>query len=128
SGPVAVNGLAAGQRYYVAVSGYGSSDATGAFTIAGTSLVATSGRAPADANALIVYPNPSNTGQLTLHLGALAGNGRAALLNALGQVVLTQGLTGAAEQTLNTRSLAAGLYTLRITGAGQVLTRKVVLE
>ncbi|WP_226163939.1 fibronectin type III domain-containing protein, partial [Hymenobacter terricola] len=45
SGPVAVNGLAAGQRYYVAVSGYGSSDATGAFTIAGTSLVATSGRA-----------------------------------------------------------------------------------
>jgi hypothetical protein len=46
----------------------------------------------------------------------------------LGQVVLTQPLTGTAEQTLSTHALALGLYTLRVETNGQVLTRKVVLE
>ncbi|WP_210519974.1 fibronectin type III domain-containing protein [Hymenobacter terricola] len=128
--PIPVTGLTAGTRYYVAVSGYGSSDATGSFTLAGTNLapVVTATQAKADTNALLVYPNPSSTGQLTLALNGLNGPGRATLLNALGQVVREKALTGTTEQTLTTRGLATGIYTLRVAVAGQVLTRKVVLE
>jgi len=124
-GQVSFPGLVVGTRYYMAVSGYGSSDATGSFTI---TRVITATRAQAETNALTVYPNPSNTGQLTLRLAGPAGPGRATLLNALGQVVLARALAGVAEQTLPTRGLAAGLYTLRVALAGQVLTRKVILE
>jgi hypothetical protein len=43
--------------------------------------------------------------------------------------VLTKALAvGTAEQTLSTRGLAAGLYTLRVQIGQDVLTRKVVLE
>jgi hypothetical protein len=124
-GRVVVPGLTTGTRYYLAVSGYGSADTPGSFTVLGT---VTGTRAQAETDALVVYPNPSNTGQLTLRLGALTGAGQATLLNALGQVVATKNLTGTAEQTMSTRGLATGLYTLRVTIAGQVLTRKVVLE
>jgi hypothetical protein len=127
--PVNVTGLTAGTRYYVAVSGYGSNDTAGSFTIAGTNLATpTATRVQADTDALLVYPNPSSTGQLTLKLSGINGAGQASLLNALGQVVLTKNLTGTAEQTLSTRGLAAGLYTLRVAAGAQVLTRKVVLE
>ncbi|MBU6119989.1 beta strand repeat-containing protein [Hymenobacter siberiensis] len=124
-GPVNLTGLTVGTRYYVAVSGYGSSDTAGSFTILS---LPTATRAQADTDALLVYPNPSNTGQLTLRLSGLSGTGQATLLNALGQVVATKALSGTAEQTLSTHGLATGLYTLRVTVAGQVLTRKVVLE
>ncbi|WP_460616742.1 fibronectin type III domain-containing protein [Hymenobacter ruber] len=126
-GTVSVTGLTAGTRYYMAVSGFTASDTPGSFTLGGTGLV-TSNRAQADTDALLVYPNPSNTGQLTLRLNGLSGTGQATLLNALGQVVSTKALTPAAEQTLSTRALSAGLYTLRVTVAGQTYTRKVVLE
>ncbi|MBO2011550.1 T9SS type A sorting domain-containing protein, partial [Hymenobacter negativus] len=127
--PVTVTGLTTGTRYYVAVSGYGSNDTAGSFTIAGTNLATpTATRTKADTDALLVYPNPSNTGQLTLKLSGINGVSQASLLNALGQVVLTKNLTGTAEQTLSTRNLAVGLYTLRVEAGSQVLTRKVVLE
>ena len=124
-GPLTITGLTPGARYYLAVSGYGSGDTQGSFTIGG---VATGTKAQADTDALLVYPNPSSTGQLTLRLSGSAGAGQATLLNALGQVVATKNLSGTTEQTLGTRGLATGLYTLRVTVAGQVLTRKVVLE
>ena len=125
--PVVVSGLTPGQRYYLAVSGYGSSDTGGVFTLTAAGIV-TAARAQAGTDALLVYPNPSSTGSLTLQLTGLHGVGQASLLNALGQVVLTQPLTSAPEQTLSTRALATGVYTLRLTVAGQTLTRKVVLE
>jgi hypothetical protein len=126
--PVTVAGLTAGTRYYVAVSGYGSNDTAGSFTLAGTGLV-TAARAQADTEALLVYPNPSNTGQLTLKLSNPAGTSQATLLNALGQRVRTLSLTaGRIEHTLDTRGLAAGVYTLRVEAGAEVLTRKVVLE
>jgi hypothetical protein len=126
-GSVALTGLAVGTRYYLAVSGFGSSDIAGTFTIAATNVLAT--RTQADTEALVVYPNPSNTGQLSLKLSGLHGAGQATLLNALGQVALTQALTSAnAEQTLTTAKLATGIYTLRVAVDGQVLTRKVVLN
>ena len=125
-GTVTVPNLTVGSRYYLAVSGYGSSDTQGAFTI--TNTVVTAARAQAETSALTVFPNPSSTGQLTLRLAGLGGPGRATLLNALGQQVRTQPLAATAGQVLPTRGLAPGVYTLRVEVAGQVLTRKVVLE
>jgi len=127
SAPVAVAGLTVGSRYYLAVSGYGSSDTNGSFTITPSAGVLAA-RAQADTEALLVYPNPSSSGLLTLKLNGVAGTGHAALLNALGQLVRTQPLSAAPEQTLPTRGLAPGLYTLRVETNGLVLTRKVVLE
>ena len=119
--------LTAGQRYYVAVSGYGAADTPGPFTIAGNTV--TSARLQAETNALQVYPNPSATGQLTLRLSGLRAAGQATLLNALGQVVRTLAVPGGvSEQTLKTSGLATGLYTLRVVVGQDVLTRKVVLE
>ena len=109
------------------MSGYGSSDTFGSFTLAGTSL-ALATKAQAETDALLVYPNPSNTGQLTLRLAGLRGAGQASLLNALGQVVRTAPLAGTTEQVLPTRGLASGVYTLRVAVDGKILTRKVVLE
>ncbi|MDO7846164.1 fibronectin type III domain-containing protein [Hymenobacter sp. M29] len=124
--PVTVTGLTAGTRYYVAVSGFGSSDTAGSFTIAATNVLAA--RAQTNSSALRVFPNPSNTGQLTLRLTGL-GASQAALLNALGQSVRTLQLpAGQAEHTLTTHGLAAGVYTLRLQAGLEVFTQKVVLE
>jgi hypothetical protein len=126
-GSINLTGLTPGQRYYVAVNGYGNSDTPGTFEITGTTV--TSARVQAESNSLLVFPNPSNTGQLTMRLSGLHGAVQATLLNALGQVVYAQRLpNGTAEQVLNTRGLATGLYTLRVVVGDEVLTRKVVLE
>ncbi|MDO7847070.1 T9SS type A sorting domain-containing protein [Hymenobacter sp. M29] len=126
-GIVNLTGLTPGQRYYVAVSGYANSDTPGAFTIAGATV--TAARVQAESSNLLVFPNPSNTGQLTMRLSGLHGAMQASLLNALGQVVYKQSLpSGTTEQVLSTRGLATGLYTLRVVVGNEVLTRKVVLE
>ncbi|MBF9220041.1 fibronectin type III domain-containing protein [Hymenobacter ruricola] len=126
-GPLTLTGLTPGQRYYVAVSGYANADTPGAFTIAGS--VVTAARVQAESSSLLVFPNPSSSGQLTVRLSGLRGGLQATLLNALGQVVLSQPLpSGTTEQVLNTRGLATGLYTLRVAVGDEVLTRKVVLE
>ena len=128
-GPLSLAGLTPGARYYVAVSGYGSADATGAFTLSGSGLATpTATRAQAETSALLVYPHPSATGQLALRLAGPRGPGQLGLLNALGQLVRTAPLANAPEQVLSTRGLPPGIYTLRVAVDGQVLTRKVVLE
>ena len=123
--PLVFTGLTTGRLYYVAVSGAGSNGLTGAFTIVANGVLGTT--AARSINGLSVYPNPSNTGSLTLRLDAPAA-GTATLYNALGQPVLSQALAAGAEATLPVRGLAAGLYTLRVQTGGAVLTRKVVLE
>ena len=124
--PVSFTGLVPGQQYYVAVSGYGSSDAPGTFILRATSLAT---QAQAETTALLVYPNPSNTGQLALRLDAGHAAGLATLLNALGQPVRTLDLSArTAEHHLATTGLAAGVYTLRVSMGHEVLTRKVVLQ
>jgi hypothetical protein len=117
-----------GVRYYVAVSGYNNLDNQGAFTIAGSNTLSAA-RPQAETGALVVFPNPSNTGQLTLRLASAHAAGQATLFNALGQEVLRKAMpAGILEQTLRTSGLATGLYTLRVTVGDEVLTRKVVLE
>ena len=123
-----ITGLTPGARYYVSVAGLTSADATGPFTLALGPLGPLGARVARATNALLVYPNPSNTGQLTLRLGQ-AGAGEAALLNALGQTVWVKPIAGdKPEQVLNTHGLANGVYTLRVRLGAEVLTRKVVLE
>ena len=123
-----LTGITPGQTYYVAVSGFGPNDTPGSFSIEASSVVLAT-RPQAETNALVVYPNPSNTGQLTLRLQGTSGPGEAVLLNAIGQSVLSFRIpAGTAEQVLVTKGLATGVYTLRIVVGTQVLTRKVVLE
>ncbi len=82
-----------------------------------------------------VLPNPVVAGQ-ALRV-QLSGNGpggaaEATLYNALGQRVHTQPLRLTAGRAnlaeLPTQGLATGVYTLRLTGAGLSVTRRVVVE
>ncbi len=127
SAPLLVPGLMPGTTYYVAVSGYGSADPAGSFSVQyAAAPLAT--QVLADTPALTVYPNPSPTGYLMLRLAA-AGPGQATLHNALGQTVRSLALPGNnAEHRLPTTGLAAGLYTLQVRQGNAVLTRRVVLE
>ena len=125
-GTVSLTGLTPSQTYYVAVSGYNPGDAPGAFSIIGTTVLAACRTASADA--LLVYPNPSATGQLTLRLPG-AGSGSGTLLDAVGRTVRVVVVpAGGGEQALPTAGLPAGVYTLRVVTGGQVLARKVLLE
>ncbi|RAK66683.1 T9SS type A sorting domain-containing protein [Hymenobacter edaphi] len=123
-------GLTAGATYYVAVSGYGSNDTQGAFTIGS---VITGSRNALAGSQLAVFPNPVHNGALTLRLDGAgkASAGQAVLINSLGQVVRTQAVSirnGAAEQQLSVDGLSRGLYTLRLQVDGAAVTRPVVVE
>ena len=124
--PFVIGGLVAGTTYYVAVSGYGSADAAGQFSIQATFTTVSASRTAAEA-ALAVFPNPSHAGQFVLRLPA-ASAGTAQLLNALGQTVRTQPLASGPETTVATQGLAAGVYTLQVRTAAGTVARRVVLE
>ncbi|MFD1874753.1 S8 family serine peptidase [Hymenobacter bucti] len=72
------------------------------------------------------YPNPS-TGLVQIVLPVGFGVATAQVLNALGQEVARQAL-GAAGGELRLPTLAVGVYTLRISGAGGTLVRRLVRE
>jgi hypothetical protein len=125
-GAVALTGLTAGQRYYLAVSGYGTNDLTGSFAIG---LAPLSARPQTNAATLQVFPNPTATGAFTLRLtDGSFHSGTLTLLNTLGQVVRTQRIVNSAEQTVSTRGLTPGLYTLLIQNGSNALTHKVMVE
>ncbi|QNH61381.1 T9SS type A sorting domain-containing protein [Hymenobacter sediminicola] len=131
AGTLVVTGLTAGATYYVSVSGFGSSDTQGPFTLqAGQGALAVKGELPT--GDVSVFPNPSSTGQLTLHIaGATTSTAHATLLNGLGQTVLTQQVSlrgGTVEQPLSVKNLAKGIYTLRVQVGDILIARKVVLE
>ena len=102
----AYTGLVAGRAYYLAVSGFANNSLTGAIAV---DYIVLGTRAQLNTDALLVYPNPSSTGQLTLRLAAPATAGSATLLNVLGQAVATLPLPAhTPEATLAVRGLAAG--------------------
>ncbi|MBF9143055.1 beta strand repeat-containing protein [Hymenobacter properus] len=124
-GNVTVTGLTPGRLHYVAVSGYASGDATGAFSI-GLSPLAN--RPQVASTALTVFPNPGTAGaSVTLRLEKALGTGTITFINALGQVVRQQPLANAAEQAVGIQGLPAGLYTLRVQAGSQTLTHKLQL-
>jgi len=132
AGTLTVPALTPGTVYYVSVSGYGSSDFPGNFTIQVQSAVLSNGRDLAKGE-VSVYPNPSHDGTLTLSLRGVEGVSatQVEFFNALGQRVFTQAVTirnGAVEQALPVQNLAKGIYTLRAQVGQTTITRKVVLD
>ena len=96
---------------------------------------ATASRDQTAGYAVAVWPNPVAAGNpLRVQLSGVGSTGPAviALYNALGQRVRTQSLmlsTGRPSQAdVPTQGLATGVYTLRLTGAGLSVTRRVVVE
>lgn len=79
---------------------------------------------------LQVYPNPANTQVTMVPAGTWRPGLRYAVLNALGQEVLTGALpsSGAQPVELSTRNLSAGVYTLQTTldGTTDAVVRLVV--
>jgi hypothetical protein len=80
-----------------------------------------------------VFPNPTNTGQLTVRVSGADAlvTAQATLLNTLGQIVAEHKLVvrgGAAEQSFSTTALAKGIYMLRLQGGKQTVIRKVVVD
>ncbi|SHM18281.1 T9SS type A sorting domain-containing protein [Hymenobacter psychrotolerans] len=131
AGTLVATGLASGAIYYVSVSGFGSSDAQGPFTLqVGQGVLAVKGELPG--GEVSVFPNPSTNGQLMVRIaGAATSTAQATLLNNLGQTVLTQQVSlraGTAEQPLSVKNLAKGIYTLRVQVGDILIARKVVLE
>jgi hypothetical protein len=77
---------------------------------------------------LLVYPNPTPDGRLTLELtGPQAKASQLEVLNALGQTVERRSLAPGTAQ-LSLAPLAAGVYTLRVHTEQGVLTQRVVRE
>ncbi len=77
---------------------------------------------------LLVYPNPTPDGRLTLELtGPQAKAAQLEVLNALGQTAQRRALAPGAAQ-LSLAGLAPGVYTLRVHTEQGVLTQRVVRE
>lgn len=97
-------------------------NATGNFTACGAVDVA-----QIDAlDYVSVYPNPA-TDQVTF--AGIAGVTELVVVSTLGEVVATQSLAGSTDQvTLNTSSLASGLYVVRMTNGSNVYTSTFVKQ
>ncbi|KAA9332216.1 T9SS type A sorting domain-containing protein [Hymenobacter busanensis] len=96
-------------------------------------VVVTSSRSSALAGSnLLVYPNPTPSGLLTLELQGYRKAATLTVLNALGQVVRTQEIapvaSGKHQTEVNLTQLPSGVYTLRVATEGGVDVRRVVRE
>ncbi|MFD2721170.1 CARDB domain-containing protein [Hymenobacter monticola] len=106
--------------------------------LAALAVTVTRGLAARDQTAgytVAVVPNPVANGsvmRVQLSGAGTSGPASADLYNALGQRVLTQAMqlgSGRVNQAeLPTQGLATGVYTLRLTGSGLSVTRRVVIE
>jgi hypothetical protein len=134
---VAIAG-ATGQTYVVngSATTYGSytvvvTNSAGCSSAASVVTVITTTRAGIAGASLLVYPNPTPTGQVTLELSGFRSATQLAVIDALGRVVSSQTLpatTGVVTHTLNLTGMASGVYMLRLTNADGVETRHLVRE
>jgi hypothetical protein len=132
AGSLNATGLTPNTVYYIAVAPYATSDVQGPFTIGLSSTVLGTQQQLAKGE-VSVFPNPTNTGQLTVRVSGADAlvTAQATLLNTLGQIVAEHKLVvrgGAAEQSFNTTALAKGIYMLRLQGGKQTVIRKVVVD
>ncbi|MCS6935311.1 MAG: choice-of-anchor J domain-containing protein [Chitinophagales bacterium] len=78
-------------------------------------------------DAIAIFPNPANeTLTLTLH-DDLKYNATIELLNSIGSVVETRYTGGSQNETLNLTRFAPGVYTVRISNATTIATKKFVI-
>ena len=134
---VAIPG-ATGQTYVVngSATTYGSytvvvTNSFGCSSQASVASVVTTTRAGIAGASLLVYPNPTPTGQVTLELSGFRSATQLAVIDALGRVVSSQTLpatAGVVTHTLNLLGTAPGVYMLRLTNADGVETRRLVRE
>ncbi|GAA4372827.1 T9SS type A sorting domain-containing protein [Hymenobacter koreensis] len=89
-------------------------------------------RTAAAGTSLLVYPNPTPSGRLTLELQGYRKAATLTVFNSLGQVLHTQVLTpdasGKHQTEVNLSALSAGVYTVRVATEGGVDTRRIVRE
>jgi hypothetical protein len=117
---------AANGSYTVAITSGGCASAQSAavaVTVTGTRPTAT-----LNGVSLLVYPNPTPDGRLTLELtGPQAKASALTVVNALGQVMLARPIAPGTA-VLNLGSLAAGVYNLRVQTPNGVLMQRIVRE
>lgn len=74
-----------------------------------------------------IYPNPT-TGMVYLNAGPSAEAQRVSIVNLLGEVVLTQGVSAQGITTLDVNHLATGIYLVQVQGANATATQRLVVE
>jgi hypothetical protein len=129
---------ATGQTYVVngSATTYGSytvvvTNSFGCSSAASVATVVTTTRAGIAGASLLVYPNPTPNGQVTLELSGFRSATQLAVIDALGRVVRTEALpatAGVVTHQLNLSGMASGVYMLRLTNADGVETRRLVRE
>jgi hypothetical protein len=120
-----VNGTAAQLGSYTVVT----TNASGCSSPASLPLVVTSARNGIAGASLRVFPNPTPNGQVTLELSGLRSATQLVVIDAVGRVVNQAVLTaGSASYQLDLSTVAAGVYTLRLTNQDGVETRKLVRQ
>ncbi len=122
--------LAAGGRYAFTLAA--GATATGRFALVLRPTGALAATSALSASTVSLFPNPAH-GSFTVQLPPLAGQSavQATLLNVLGQSVASRriALTAAgAKADFDTRSLAPGVYVLRLAAAGQTMVQRVTVE
>ncbi len=129
---------ATGQTYVV----NGSASTYGSYTVVATNSfgcssqasviqVVTTTKGSIAGASLLVYPNPTPTGQVTLELSGFRSTTQLAVIDALGRVVRAETLpatAGTVTHALDLSHMASGVYMLRLTNADGVETRRLVRE
>ena len=122
-----VNGLPAQYGSYTVAT----TNANGCTSLPSTPLVVTAARNGIAGTSLLVYPNPTPTGQVTLELTGYRLATQLTVLDALGRIILSELLpanTGTATRTLDLTGVATGVYLLRLRNTDGVETRRLVRE
>ena len=107
-------------------------NANGCVSPASAAITVTSSLRPLAGSSLILYPNPTPDGRLTLELTGYTKAVDIEVLNVLGQTVLRLSLpansTSTVRQAIDLHGQASGVYLLRTRSAGSTDVRRLVLN
>ena len=78
-------------------------------------------------NSLNVFPNPSNTGIVTIDAKWKGTEASLSITNGLGQGVYTQKMTEKTPQRLNLSHLSNGLYLIKMEVGQESIIKKVII-
>ncbi len=87
-------------------------DACGDLVYSGCSISGVEEPANQEPEKIITFPNPC-TSEFTLKLNASAQNAKLQIINSIGQVVHLESVSGRQQVTINTESLAPGVYIIK---------------
>lgn len=115
--------LIGGINYYIMIDGF--SGSVGAFSFS-TNLL-TTGINEINAKDFSVYPNPF-TDLITIKNSSIAQNINVEIVNMVGQVVYKEQMNNLINATINTKSLAKGVYFIRFISNEGIATKKLVKQ